>query len=50
MVIRHQSPDRGAVKIAKGASLAVTDKGYLRIQKEWRKLRRRLDGMPADRS
>ncbi len=36
MVIRHQSPEQGAVKVAREASLAVTDRGYLRIQKEWR--------------
>jgi deoxyribodipyrimidine photo-lyase len=36
MVILHQSPERGAIQLAKGASLAVVDRGYLKIQKKWR--------------
>jgi deoxyribodipyrimidine photo-lyase len=36
MVIRHQSPELGAVQLGKKASLAVVDRGYLRIQKYWR--------------
>jgi deoxyribodipyrimidine photo-lyase len=36
MVVRHESPEQGAVRMAKRASLAVVDRGYLRIQKEWR--------------
>ncbi len=36
MVIQHTSPEQGAVQFAKGASLVVVDRGYLRIQKEWR--------------
>ena len=36
MVIQHASPERGAVQLAKRASLVVVDRGYLRIQKEWR--------------
>jgi len=36
MVIWHKSPELGAVQISKGASLAIVDRGYLRIQKEWR--------------
>jgi len=36
MVILHQSPEMGAVQLAKGASLAVVDRGYLKIQKKWR--------------
>jgi deoxyribodipyrimidine photo-lyase len=36
MVILHQSPEIGAVQLAKGASLAVVDRGYLKIQKKWR--------------
>jgi len=35
-VIRHGSPEAGVVSIAKDASLAVVDRGYLKIQKEWR--------------
>ena len=37
MVVRHQSPEVGAVQMARGASLLVMDAGYLRIQKEWRR-------------
>jgi len=36
MVIRHQSPELGAVQLAAEASLAVVDRGYLKIQKFWR--------------
>ena len=35
-VIQHTSPEQGVVQFAKGASLVVVDRGYLRIQKEWR--------------
>jgi deoxyribodipyrimidine photo-lyase len=33
---RVVSPERGAVEMAKRAALAVTDRGYLRVQREWR--------------
>jgi len=36
MVILHKSPELGAVQLAKRASLAVVDRGYLRIQRQWR--------------
>jgi deoxyribodipyrimidine photo-lyase len=36
MVIRHQSPAVGALQLAKKASLAVVDRGYLKIQRAWR--------------
>ena len=36
MVIRRESPDSGAVKLAKDAALVVVDAGHLRIQKKWR--------------
>ena len=36
MVIQHTSPEQGAIQFAKGASFVVVDRGYLRIQKEWR--------------
>jgi deoxyribodipyrimidine photo-lyase len=36
MVIRRESPDSGAVKLAKDATLVVVDAGQLRIQKKWR--------------
>ena len=32
----HQSPELAAAEAAKGASLVVTDRGYVRIQREWR--------------
>ncbi len=35
-VVRKISPERGVVALSKRASLVVTDRGYLRIQKEWR--------------
>jgi deoxyribodipyrimidine photo-lyase len=37
MVIRHQSPELGVVQLGANASLAVVDRGYLKIQKYWRK-------------
>jgi deoxyribodipyrimidine photo-lyase len=36
LVIRHRSPELGVVQMARGASLVVTDRGYLKIQKAWR--------------
>jgi len=36
MVVLHKSPELGAIQLAKRASLAVVDRGYPRIQKEWR--------------
>ena len=36
MVILHQSPEMGAVRLAKRASLVIVDRGYLRIQRQWR--------------
>ena len=36
MVVRHESPEQGAVRMAKRACLAVVDRGYLRIQRKWR--------------
>jgi deoxyribodipyrimidine photo-lyase len=36
LVIRHESPESGVVKIGREASLVVVDRGYLRIQKHWR--------------
>ncbi len=35
-VVRRIQPDRGAVELGRAASLVVTDRGYLRIQKSWR--------------
>jgi deoxyribodipyrimidine photo-lyase len=36
MVILYQSPEIGAVRLAKRASLVIVDRGYLRIQRQWR--------------
>ena len=36
MVVLHQSPEIGAVRLSKQASLVVVDRGYLRIQRQWR--------------
>ena len=36
LVIECISPETGVVKLARKASLVVCDRGYLRIQKEWR--------------
>ncbi|UCE97101.1 MAG: deoxyribodipyrimidine photo-lyase [Dehalococcoidia bacterium] len=36
MVIERQSPDRGIVLIAKQASMVICDRGYLKIQRQWR--------------
>jgi deoxyribodipyrimidine photo-lyase len=36
MVVRHKSPERGVLELAKGACLVVTDRGYLRVQRKWR--------------
>lgn len=36
MVILHKSPQVGVVQLAQRASLAVVDRGYLKIQKAWR--------------
>jgi deoxyribodipyrimidine photo-lyase len=36
MVILHKSPEVGVLPLAQKASLAVVDRGYLKIQKQWR--------------
>jgi len=36
MVIWHKSPEVGAVALSEDASLAVVDRGYLKIQRKWR--------------
>ena len=36
MVILRKSPEVNAVRLAKKASLVVADRGYLRIQRQWR--------------
>ncbi|MFP4057323.1 MAG: deoxyribodipyrimidine photo-lyase [Candidatus Brocadiia bacterium] len=37
LVLCHASPERAAAQMAQDASLVVTDRGYLRVQKRWRK-------------
>ena len=48
MVILHKSPELGAVQLAKRASLAVVDRGYLRIQKQWRNDAANQNGLSID--
>jgi len=36
MVIGHESPERGVVRLSRLASLVVCDRGYLRVQRQWR--------------
>jgi deoxyribodipyrimidine photo-lyase len=36
LVVMLQSPEQAAVSMAKSASLVVTDRGYLRVQKAWK--------------
>ncbi|MBM4350392.1 MAG: deoxyribodipyrimidine photo-lyase [Deltaproteobacteria bacterium] len=36
MMIQHQSPEVGVVRLSKRASLVIVDRGYLRIQRQWR--------------
>ena len=43
MVIRHISPEKGILELAKDASLVVVDRDYLRLPREWR--RRAAAGM-----
>jgi len=37
MVIRPGAPDRGVADMAAGAALVIVDRGYLRVQKKWRR-------------
>ena len=37
MCIERVSPDTGVLRYAKNASLVICDRGYLKIQKQWRK-------------
>lgn len=36
LVVQRCSPERGAVRMSRDASLVVVDRGYLRIQRAWR--------------
>ncbi|MGA1840141.1 MAG: deoxyribodipyrimidine photo-lyase [bacterium] len=37
MVICKKSPEKDVIEISKDASIVITDRGYLRIQKAWRR-------------
>lgn len=37
MVVRHGKPPEGVIELARQACLVVVDRGYLRIQKAWRR-------------
>jgi deoxyribodipyrimidine photo-lyase len=37
MVIRHESPQRGVLELSPNACLVIVDRGYLKIQKDWRR-------------
>jgi deoxyribodipyrimidine photo-lyase len=37
LVVRRGSPEAGAVELSEDAALLVTDRGYLRVQKKWRR-------------
>jgi len=44
MVIRQESPEEGVLKVGRNASIVVADKGYLDIEKYWRrKVRKKLN-------
>lgn len=36
MVIRHNSPQKGVLELSKNACLVIVDRGYLKIQRDWR--------------
>lgn len=36
MVVLNESPEIGAVKLSKNASLVIVDSGYLKIERKWR--------------
>jgi len=38
LLLENISPERGIITSAKDACLAVTDRGYLKIQKQWRRI------------
>ena len=37
MIIRRQSPERVAIEFSRSAALMVTDRGYTRVQRAWRR-------------
>lgn len=46
MVTRHGPPDEGAAALSRRACLAVVDRGYLRVQRRWRRRAARLMSCP----
>lgn len=46
MVVRLEPPGEGVAGLAAGAALAVVDRGYLRIQRQWREEAARRLGCP----
>lgn len=36
MVVVNQSPENGVIEVAKKACMVITDRGYTRIQRQWR--------------
>jgi len=44
MVVLHEPPEKGVMQMSKKASFVVVDRGYLRIQREWREyVAKRID-------
>jgi deoxyribodipyrimidine photo-lyase len=37
LVVRHEPPDSGIVSFARQAAMVVTDRGYLNVQRAWRR-------------
>ena len=37
MIVKNTTPDQGVKKLSKDASLVVTDRGYLKVEKEWKR-------------
>ena len=37
LIVQNISPDKGIIELSKRADLIVVDRGYLKIQKQWRK-------------
>ncbi|MGO1369882.1 deoxyribodipyrimidine photo-lyase, partial [Senegalia sp. (in: firmicutes)] len=36
-IIKHISPEEGAVELSKNAAMMVVDRGYLKVERKWRK-------------
>jgi len=46
LVVRHVSPGEGAAELGRRACLVIVDRGYLRVEKKWRRDAARLLGCP----